>query len=52
MAVSVIIFFPSVTREVLIQPFASDMQLYLTGKKYFLFIKFTVFTQHMLLANV
>ena len=31
--IPVIIFFPSVTREVLIQPFASDIQLYFTGKK-------------------
>lgn len=33
MAIPVIIFFPSVTREVLIQSFASDMQIYVTGKK-------------------
>jgi len=32
-AILIINFFPSVTRQVLIQPFASDMQIYLIGKK-------------------
>jgi hypothetical protein len=32
-AILIIIFFPSVTRQVLIQPFANDMQIYLIGKK-------------------
>jgi hypothetical protein len=34
-AIPVIIFFPSVTRQVLIQPLASDMQIVLVGKKDF-----------------